>query len=329
MRRDGARAGGGDVVDRARRISRRRAPARHGARTAGWRRSSSSGRTSSAARAARALRRDPPARQEPVVGALERVAAERGASCPSGVRLAVAGGAMQHRARARAADPARGRRRAAGRAHGTPAAGGDREGRRMRLGYQRRRLAWLGAAQHRSARARRSAFRAESVRRDSERLDALLRHAREHSRVLSRAPPARPVALEHVPPLDKATMMERFDDLVTDPRLRRDALLAWSRASARRALPRSLPRDDHERLVRPQGPVRLRPRRLGGDRRASSCATTRSTGCRPRLPRRRLARLRAPRRAHEPPGAADARRRPTSHARRSPSRSRSTRIVER
>ncbi len=36
-----------------------------------------------------------------------------------------------------------------------------------------------------------------------------------------------PVELERLPTLDKAEMMERFDGLVTDPRLRRDSLRAW------------------------------------------------------------------------------------------------------
>ena len=56
---------------------------------------------------------------------------------------------------------------------------------------------------------------------------ALLRHAREHSAFYRERIPAGPVALEHVPPLEKAEMMERFDDLVTDPALRRDELLEW------------------------------------------------------------------------------------------------------
>ena len=45
--------------------------------------------------------------------------------------------------------------------------------------------------------------------------------------VLSRAAGrGRPVELAGCPTLDKATMMDRFDDIVTDPRLRRDELLA-------------------------------------------------------------------------------------------------------
>jgi phenylacetate-coenzyme A ligase PaaK-like adenylate-forming protein len=50
-----------------------------------------------------------------------------------------------------------------------------------------------------------------------ERFDALVRHARE------RSPFYRDWSGE---PLDKATMMERFDEIVVDPRLRRDPLLA-------------------------------------------------------------------------------------------------------
>ena len=38
--------------------------------------------------------------------------------------------------------------------------------------------------------------------------------------------PNGPVKLGRLPTLEKATMMERFDELVTDPRLRRDELLA-------------------------------------------------------------------------------------------------------
>ena len=38
---------------------------------------------------------------------------------------------------------------------------------------------------------------------------------------------AGPVALERMPVLEKAELMERFDDMVTDPALRRDELLEW------------------------------------------------------------------------------------------------------
>jgi phenylacetate-CoA ligase len=63
--------------------------------------------------------------------------------------------------------------------------------------------------------------------RQRERLNALVRHAAAHSpyyrEALARFDPD--VGLGSLPELDKATMMERFDDVVTDRRLRRDALL--------------------------------------------------------------------------------------------------------
>ncbi len=53
----------------------------------------------------------------------------------------------------------------------------------------------------------------------------LLRHAATHSRFYrERLDPAAP--LQAQPTLEKATLMEHYDDLVTEPRLRRDALLA-------------------------------------------------------------------------------------------------------
>src|SRR5262245_51875340 len=68
--------------------------------------------------------------------------------------------------------------------------------------------------------------RREARRR--ERLTTLVAYAAPRSpywaQALAGYDPA--VGLESLPVLDKATMMERFDDLVTDRRLRRDALLA-------------------------------------------------------------------------------------------------------
>jgi hypothetical protein len=58
-------------------------------------------------------------------------------------------------------------------------------------------------------------------------LERLLAHAREHSAFYRERIPAGPVSLERVPPLEKAEMMARYDDIVTDPRLRRDELLRW------------------------------------------------------------------------------------------------------
>jgi phenylacetate-CoA ligase len=59
-----------------------------------------------------------------------------------------------------------------------------------------------------------------------ERLEALVRHAAAHSPYYrERIDPDTPVELTSLPVLDKQTLMERFDDVVCDRRLRRDALL--------------------------------------------------------------------------------------------------------
>ena len=99
----------------------------------------------------------------------------------------------------------------------------------MRLGYHRRRVAWFGAGLKQSKRfaAQERLAPAEAARARQERLERLLAHARERSAFYRERIPAGPVALEHVPVLEKAEMMERFDDLVTDPRLCRDELLEW------------------------------------------------------------------------------------------------------
>jgi len=99
----------------------------------------------------------------------------------------------------------------------------------MRLGYHRRRVAWFGAGLSQSKRfaAQERLPQAELARIRRQRLDRLLDHAREHSAFYRERFPPGPVALERIPVLEKAEMMERFDDLVTDPGLRRDRLLEW------------------------------------------------------------------------------------------------------
>jgi hypothetical protein len=66
-------------------------------------------------------------------------------------------------------------------------------------------------------------------RHQREGIDAIVRHAMAHSPFyrerFAGLVDARPVELAALPVLDKATMMDRFDDLVCDRRLRRDALL--------------------------------------------------------------------------------------------------------
>jgi phenylacetate-CoA ligase len=103
----------------------------------------------------------------------------------------------------------------------------------MRLRYHRRRLgdfaASLRLSRELSARERWPRERLE--RHQHERLDALVRHAAAHSPFyrdrLAGVLDDGPVPLDALPVLDKATMMDHFDDLVTDPRLRRAELLRW------------------------------------------------------------------------------------------------------
>ena len=64
-----------------------------------------------------------------------------------------------------------------------------------------------------------------------ERVDAIVRHAATHSPFYRERFAGLvgdgPVALERLPELDKGTLMERFDDVVADPRLRRAELLEY------------------------------------------------------------------------------------------------------
>ena len=93
----------------------------------------------------------------------------------------------------------------------------------------RRRTVVAQALRHARALAERERWpveRREALQR--ERLTELVRHAAQHSpyyrEALAGYDPD--VGLGSLPALNKATMMEHFDDLVTDRRLRRDALLA-------------------------------------------------------------------------------------------------------
>ena len=71
-----------------------------------------------------------------------------------------------------------------------------------------------------------SAGRASSLARfQQERLDALVRHAVEHS-PFYRERSARAGRAGRAPDARQDDVMERFDDIVADPRLRRDELLA-------------------------------------------------------------------------------------------------------
>jgi putative adenylate-forming enzyme len=99
--------------------------------------------------------------------------------------------------------------------------------------YQRRRLADTAAALRmaRTQTGREHGPRAQLASRQQQRLETVVRHAAAHS-PFYRQWFARtgglgtgPVDLARLPVLDKSLLMEHFDELVCDPRLRRDQLL--------------------------------------------------------------------------------------------------------
>jgi phenylacetate-CoA ligase len=102
--------------------------------------------------------------------------------------------------------------------------------------YHRRRLADT-AAGLRAARTqvdREQGPRAQLAAHQQQRLETVVRHAAAHSpfyrRWLAETGPLgeEPVELARLPVLDKSLLMEHFDELVCDPRLRRDELLDWT-----------------------------------------------------------------------------------------------------
>lgn len=95
------------------------------------------------------------------------------------------------------------------------------------MGYRIKRLQDMG----RALRASRELAEVERWPRERverlqrERLDAIARHASEHSPFWRERLPRGRVELSALPILTKSQMMERFDELVTDPRLRIRELL--------------------------------------------------------------------------------------------------------
>ena len=93
--------------------------------------------------------------------------------------------------------------------------------------YEARRLTDVA----RALRVARTLARQERLPREQlaalqrERLESLVRHATAHAPYYRERIGDGPVELEALPVLDKATLMERFDDVACDRRLRRDALL--------------------------------------------------------------------------------------------------------
>ena len=109
----------------------------------------------------------------------------------------------------------------------------------MRLGYQRRRLADVvaGARSARGLAERERWPRERLVAHQQERLRELIAHAKRHSPFwserLAEVDPGGPIELERIPVLQKAEMMERFDDVVTDRELTREGLAEWVEGSDR------------------------------------------------------------------------------------------------
>ncbi|HXQ54431.1 MAG TPA: hypothetical protein VOA19_01210, partial [Actinomycetes bacterium] len=101
--------------------------------------------------------------------------------------------------------------------------------------YHRRRLADTAVALRlaRSQVSREHGPRAQLAAHQQPRLEAVVRHAASHSpfyrRWFAETGPLGngPVELQRLPVLDKALLMEHFDELACDPRLRRDRLLDW------------------------------------------------------------------------------------------------------
>jgi phenylacetate-CoA ligase len=101
--------------------------------------------------------------------------------------------------------------------------------------YHQRRLADTAAALRlaRTQTSREHGPRAQPGQHQQQRLETVVRHAATHSPYYRRwldqtgALGDGPVQLQRLPVLDKALLMEHFDELVCDPRLRRDELLEW------------------------------------------------------------------------------------------------------
>ena len=103
------------------------------------------------------------------------------------------------------------------------------------VGYHRRRLADVAQALRlaRTQISREQGARAQLTAHQQQRLDTVVRHTATSSPFYRRwfaqtgALGAEPVELQRLPVLDKSLLMEHFDELVCDPRLRRDQLLDW------------------------------------------------------------------------------------------------------
>lgn len=107
----------------------------------------------------------------------------------------------------------------------------------MGLEYQRKRIGDVTRALklHKAA-AEREHWPRERLRaHQQQRIDAVVRHAAAHSRFHRERYAGLlddgPIDLRRLPVVTKSELMDRFDDAVTDPRLRRDGLLAHAEAA--------------------------------------------------------------------------------------------------
>jgi phenylacetate-CoA ligase len=102
--------------------------------------------------------------------------------------------------------------------------------------YHRRRVADTAVALRlaRTQSSRERAPRAQLASHQQQRLESVVRHAAARSpfyrRWFAETGPLGngPVEVRRLPVLDKSLLMEHFDELVCDPRLRRDQLLDWA-----------------------------------------------------------------------------------------------------
>jgi putative adenylate-forming enzyme len=110
-----------------------------------------------------------------------------------------------------------------------------------KIRYHRRRVADTATAL-RLARTQASGEqgpRAQLAQHQQRRLETVVRHAATHSPFYRRqleetgALGDGPIQLQRLPVLDKSLLMEHFDELVCDPRLRHDQLLDWVRQLTR------------------------------------------------------------------------------------------------
>jgi putative adenylate-forming enzyme len=102
----------------------------------------------------------------------------------------------------------------------------------MKIGYRHRLADFAGGLRISREMARHERQPREDLRLYQQgRLESVVRHAAEHSPFyrerLAGVVGEGPVELSQLPVVDKSEMMEHFDELVTDGRLRRDALLEW------------------------------------------------------------------------------------------------------